>query len=165
MAGSKARAPSIPAKVKVAIRALFEQPKIDLEAAAKAAGMDTYRLRTQLNKPHVRSYMWNAKRALLDEVCAGNPLALKEIRDGSENAMARVAAIRTSEIMRTEIEETVRGGPARNTVPGLVVIFESPSGQTVRTIAPPSMPLIEAKPMPAFNPELEPADRRANTVK
>jgi hypothetical protein len=156
---AKTRAPIVPAKVKVAIRALFEQPKIDLEAAAKAAGMVTYRLRAQLQRPHVRSYMWNAKRALLDEVCAGNPLALKQIRDRSENAMARVAAIRTSEIMRTEIEETARGGPARNTVPGLVVVFETAAGQTVRTIGAPSMPLIEAKVEPVFNPELEPSER------
>jgi hypothetical protein len=37
MAGSKARAPSIPAKVKLAIRALLEHPTMDLQAAANAA--------------------------------------------------------------------------------------------------------------------------------
>jgi hypothetical protein len=154
-----ARAPIVPAKVKVAILALFQQPKLDLESAAQAAGITTYRLREAMKKAHVRNWIWHEKRALIDALCAGNPAALKEIRDTSGNDMARVSAVKAAELMRAETEEATRGAPGRGIMPGLVVIFESPSGETDRTIGPATMPLIEAKPMPVFNPELEPADR------
>ena len=151
--GNKKSVPAVPARVKVAISVLLDQPKEDLEAAAKAAGLTTYRLREALKKSYVRRYLYHEKQVLLDAVCAGNPLALKQVRDFSENGMAVVAAAKAIEQMRQETQE-VTGGIARPT-PGLTIVIEAPDGTRMRTIGAPPMPMIPAPSAPRFEPELE----------
>jgi len=147
MPNARKRTPVVPAKVKAAIAVLLDQTVYDLAAAASAAGLSTARLRRELKKAHCLQYMRAEKAALIEEVCAGNPVALAEIRAKSENAMARVAAIRQSEAMRQVAHQESPGG--RQMVPGLVVIIEGPGG-SVRTIAPPvpAPPMIEHEPLP-----------------
>jgi hypothetical protein len=125
-------------------------------AAASAAGLSTARLRRELKKAHCLQYRREEKKALIEEVCAGNPAALAEIRAKSENAMAKVAAIRQSEAMRQTAHEESPGG-FRPVVPGLVVVIESRDG-TVRTVPSPMPQMIEVEPL-RDRAELEPPGR------
>jgi hypothetical protein len=61
-------------------------------------------LRDQLKLPHVRRYATQERATFIDSLCAGNPAALKDIRDKSVNAMARVAAIRQAELMKADMD-------------------------------------------------------------
>jgi len=79
------------------------------------------------------------------------------IREKSENDMARVAAIKTSKLMRASLVEETHGGPHSHTVPGLVVIIEHRDG-SVQTIAPMPAPPIEVEPI-RERAELEPPGR------
>jgi hypothetical protein len=57
MPPAKHRTPLVPAKVKVALDLLFNDPNADLASAAEAVGMPTNRLRDQLKLPHVPGAM------------------------------------------------------------------------------------------------------------
>ena len=83
--------PEVPTKVKAAWQILQDDPKQTLQTAALAVGMSTYKLREALNKPHVRKWVLDERRLQLDAINAGNPEALRRLRDTSENAMAAVA--------------------------------------------------------------------------
>jgi len=138
--------PAVPQKAKEAIAILLEDPRMDLQLAAKAVGITTYTLRRYLKEPHVRAYLRAEKLALLDAIGAGNPVALKDIRDNSENAMARVNAARGLEIMRNDMVDENRGGPMQ-TVPGLVVVIAAADGRPAQVIAAPTPPpVIDARP-------------------
>jgi hypothetical protein len=139
------RAPAVPAKAKAAIAVLLAQPEADLEAAAKAAGLNVYRLRQYLKQSHVRAYFEAERKAILDAICAGNPTALKDIRDTSGNAMARVNAVRALEVTRNEAYEENRSGRGAPLAPGVVIVIEQ-RGQPDRIIGPPAPPVIEARP-------------------
>jgi len=151
--GKKKSVPDVPAKVKIAIAVLLEQPKEDLHAAALAAGLTTYRLREALKRSFVRSYLFAEKQALLDAVSAGNPLALKQVRDTSDNGMAVVAGR-----ARNRTHAAGRSGDCRqrHAAPpnsaGLIVIIESAGGRTEQVIGAPAMPMIEARPEPQLCP-------------
>jgi hypothetical protein len=140
MPNAKHRTPVVPAKVKVALDLLFNDPTADLAKAAAAVDMPTNRLRDQLKLPHVRRYATQERGAYIDALCSGNVAALKEIRDTSKNAMARVAAVRQAEIMKETLD-----GPGHALqqahMPGLVVIIESSDGHVQRVLAPPMPPL------------------------
>jgi hypothetical protein len=155
--GKKKDVPDVPARVKVAIAVLLDQPKENLLAAAMAAGITTYRLREALKKAHVRTYLYHEKQALLDAVSAGNPNALKTVRDTSENGMAVVAAAKAIEQMRTEGQE-VAGGPMR-AAPGFVILIKT-QGEPDRVVGPSAPPLIEHQPSPDH--EYEPVGVEGN---
>jgi hypothetical protein len=65
----KHHTPAVPAKVKVALDLLFNDPSADLASAAAAVGMPTNRLRDQLKLPHVRRYATQERGAFID-ACA-----------------------------------------------------------------------------------------------
>jgi hypothetical protein len=134
------RPPPVPAKAKVAIAARLAQPKVDLEAAAKAAGLTTYRLRQYLKPPHVARYLRAERQVVLDAICAGNPQALRAIRDEARNQMAAVAAVRGLELMRDGDPESAPGRLAPQS-PGVTIIIEAPRGE--RVIGP---PVIDVRP-------------------
>jgi hypothetical protein len=131
------RPPAVPAKAKAAIAALLEQPETDLAAAAQKAGLPTERLKKYLKAPHVRKYFIDERRAVLDAILAGNPEALRKVRDTSGNAMARVQAVRALESIGDRMDEAA-GGRAGQQAPGVVIVIEAAEGRTVRTIRPPS---------------------------
>jgi hypothetical protein len=155
------REPVVPAKVKDGIHALFEQPVYDLAAAAAVAQMPTWRFREAMKKPHIRRWAWHEKRALLETICAGNPVALAKIRETSGNDMARVGAIKTLEAMRVELDEA-RNANAMRAQPGLTIVIENRDG-TTRALPLPSTPMIDVsptpvpidRPAPRFEPDLE----------
>jgi hypothetical protein len=86
---------------------------------------------------------------------AGNPAALKEIRDKSENSMARVAAIKTAEALREIADDPQRSLGAPRTMPGLVVVIESSNGHVHQVLAPPLPPPLQIE----HEPEGLPAER------
>ena len=137
----------MPAKAKLAIAVMLEQPKVDLELAAKAAGLTAYRLRMYLKLPHVARYFRAERQVVLDSICAGNPVALKAIRDEAKNKMAAVAAVRGLELMRDGDQVTV-GRMVDQQRPGVTIIFEAPNGRPEQVIG----PVIEHEPVPEFEP-------------
>jgi hypothetical protein len=145
MPNAKHRTPVVPAKVKTAVEHLFDDPKSDLAAAAAHAGLSTYRLRNELKKPHVRTWIWHERRLLLDALCAQNPAALKAIRDTSENSMAQVSAVKTIEAMHQMAVEETRSGP-RQSVPGFVIQIIGADGSVKEIGPPPPAPMIDVTP-------------------
>jgi hypothetical protein len=141
MPSAKKRPPIVLAKIKTAIGVLFEQSNYDLEAAAKAAGLTTYRLREEMKKSHVQKYMFSEKRALLEAICASNPRALATVRDREGgNEMAKVAAVKTSELMLASLAD-VRNPAAAHQAPGFVILIQT-DGAPARIIEPQAPPMI-----------------------
>jgi hypothetical protein len=141
-AGKDKRAPAVGKKVKAAIAALLSMDRPELQEAAKAAGLTTYLFREALKKPHVLRYLDAERNALVDAACAGNPAALKLIRDKGENAMAAVSAAKALEQMRLQGREIVRGGAAGGvTRPGIIIVIREPAAQ-----AGPERPIIDINP-------------------
>jgi hypothetical protein len=148
MPPAKHRTPVVPAKVKVALDLLFNDPNADLASAAVAVGMPTNRLRDQLKLPHVRRYATLERGAFIDSLCAGNPAALKDIRDKSLNSMARVAAIRQAEQMKADLDNPASGMLQQRHSPGLVVQIVNVAGEVTQTIGPPApQPVIDVTPL------------------
>jgi hypothetical protein len=145
MPPAKHRTPVVPAKVKVALDLLFNDPNADLASAASAVGMLTNRLRDQLKLPHVRRYATQERGAFIDALCAGNAAALRDIRDNSKNAMARVAAVRQAELMKETLDSPGSALLQQRHSPGLVVIISSPDGSQ-QMIPPPPAPMIDVTP-------------------
>jgi hypothetical protein len=139
MPPAKHRTPVVPAKVKVALDLLFNDPNADLASAAAAVGMPTNRLRDQLKLPHVRRYATQERGAFIDALCAGNAAALKDIRDNSNNAMARVAAVRLAELIKESLDSPGSALQQRHS-PGLVVVIQNGDG-TQQIIPPAPVPI------------------------
>jgi hypothetical protein len=140
---------AVPARVKTAVAYLIEQ-KADLALAAAAAGLTVRELRRQMGKPEVRRYSLEQRALALDAFCLGSPAALTEIRDTSENSMARVQAIRTGEILRTgAIEDEVT---AQRRGPGLQIVIVQPSGAKELVPMMPTVPMLDTLPAPEPEP-------------
>lgn len=132
------RGPAVPKKAKDAIAVLIEQPKPDHAAVAQAVGLATKTLKYYLGLPHVRRYHQEQKKLFTEAVSLGNPAALKDVRDNSGNAVARVNAVRALELMQQEQDETARHRSGQS-MPGFVIMI---GGQT-QTIGP-MPPVIDA---------------------
>jgi hypothetical protein len=145
---AKHRTPAVPAKVKVALDLLFNDPSADLASAAAAVGLPTNRLRDQLKLPHVRRYATQERGAFIDSLCAGNPAALKDIRDKSSNSMARVAAVRQAEQMKADLDNPA-GALQERPSPGLIVQILNVAGEITRTIGPPPAPALMIDAIPS----------------
>ena len=130
--------PQVPAKVKQAFAVISDDPKATLQSAAEAVGMSTARLRAALKLPHVRAWIAQERRAQLTELIAGNPAALKDIRDRSENDMARLGAVKTSELLHEAFENPQRAGlTGQVTSPGVVIVIAHADGTQQAFPAPP----------------------------
>jgi hypothetical protein len=138
---AKRKLPTVHAPAKRLVEALLALPRYDIKAAAEQAGMSVREARVYLGKHHVIAYYRAEKRRLIEEIALGNPAALAEIRGSAANSMARVAACKAIEEMRTEA--IVESGGEHRTRPGLVIVIQHPSGET-RTIGPQPSPMIEA---------------------
>ena len=139
--------PIVPAKVKQAFAVISDDPKATLQSAAEAVGMTTARLRAALKLPHVRAWIAQERRAQLTELIAGNPAALKALRDEGANEMARLGAIKTAEALHEAFENPQRPGFAGQvTSPGLVVVIQGPGG-VQQMIPPPAPELVELDPV------------------
>jgi hypothetical protein len=138
--------PVVPARVKQAFAFISDDPKATLQSAAEAVGVTTYYLRRIFKLPHVRAWIAQERRAQLTELIAGNPAALKDIRDKSENDMARLGSIKAAEALHAEFENPGRA-PGQQSSPGLVVIIQGPAGSSVAIGQQPSVPQLELEPV------------------
>jgi hypothetical protein len=100
--------------------------------------LNAYKLREALNKPHVRKWIMDEKRLQLEAINAGNPEALRRLRDTSENAMAAVGAIKTLGATKELVDPSV-GVRATQHAPDLVVQIVHSDG-SMQTIGPPLPP-------------------------
>jgi hypothetical protein len=89
---------------------------VDWVGAAKLVGLRTRTLRLAIQKPHVRTYLNEQRRAMLAGISAKNISRAAAIRDQDENRTAAVNAIRFLE------DGGNSGGPAGPVrVPGVVI--------------------------------------------
>jgi hypothetical protein len=91
----------IPAGVKAACLMMIYEPA-DFITAAKANGLKPETLRRWLHRPEVIGLLRKERAAFRAAICAGNERVLADIRDTSENAMARVHSIKTLEGLDAE---------------------------------------------------------------
>jgi hypothetical protein len=132
-----------------------DDPKQTLQTAAAAVGLNAYKLREALNRPHVRKWVFDERRAQLDAINAGNPEALRRLRDTSENAMAAVGAIKTLEAMKEIVDPSERAGGTMP-APGLIVQIVHSNGSTETIGPPPAPPMIDVTPIERESERLEP---------
>jgi hypothetical protein len=145
----KVDTPAVPARVKKAVAFLIEQ-KADLQAAALHAGLSTRDLRRYMGRPEVRRYSLEQRQLALEAFCLGSPAALTEIRDTSENSMARVNAIKAGEQLRVGAIEDEAVAQRRG--PGLQIVIVQPGGAKELVPMTPSVPLIDTVPVPEAVP-------------
>jgi hypothetical protein len=110
-------------KLRAAISAMVWQGHKRADAAT-AAGMTDHGLRSALRKSHVKAAYLAELDVLRTSERARSVHALVDVRDGSDNAMARVAAAKELERSTSEQGPFV-GAPIR---PGLVIVV-LPAGQ------------------------------------
>jgi hypothetical protein len=125
--------PAVPAKVKAAVEILLTlDTALDYAALAKQVGYcSAAELRRWLTKPQSIKYHHDRKFERLQQINAANPEALRKVRDESENAMAKVQAVRTLESMEAHMDEQA-GGRAARPAPGAVIVIEQPDGSLER---------------------------------
>jgi hypothetical protein len=155
LTAARKREPVVPARIKTAVAFLIEQ-KADLQAAAAAAGLSTRELRRAMGQPHVRRYSLEQRQLALEAFCLGSPAALTEIRDTSENSMARVNAIKAGEQLR--IGAIADEAIAQKRTPGLQIVIVQPSGAKELVPMATSIPLLDTIPTPEPEPLLLPVD-------
>jgi hypothetical protein len=138
--------PVVPQKVREAWQLMQDDPKQTLQTAAAAVRMNAYKLREALNRPHVRKWILDEKRLQLETINAGNPEALRRIRDAQEgNQMAQVGAIKTLEAMKELVDPSV-GVRATQHAPGLVVQIIHSDGSMQSFPPPAPAPMIDVTP-------------------
>jgi hypothetical protein len=86
------------------------------------------------------------RRAQLEAINAGNPEALRRLRDTTENAMAAVGAIKTLEAMKEVVDPSPGRAGMIQHAPGLVVQIIHSNGSTETIGPPPPAPLIDVTP-------------------
>jgi hypothetical protein len=105
-----------------------------------------------LQKPHVRKFLIDERRAALDLAVGGNVAALVKERSESENSMARIAAVRTLEYMHADAHSPAQYRQGIATQPGLVIQIVAAAPQPPRVID-------HTPPLPAIEHERTPVDR------
>jgi hypothetical protein len=105
---------------------------LDFITAAAACDVAPDRMRQWLDRAEARAFLRAERRAFRDAVCAGNELALKRVRDTSENGMAVIGSVRALE----QLDEEKSVGVQQ--IPGFVIQIISPAAppQTITPIPP-----------------------------
>jgi hypothetical protein len=125
---------------------------IDFIEAAKLADVKPDIMRQWLDRPEARAFLRAERVAFRAAVCAGNELALKRVRDGSENGMAVIGSVRALEQIDEEETRPNRGGIVQT--PGFVIVINQPGAEPRQIPAP--APSIEHRPADdAPSPEVE----------
>jgi hypothetical protein len=119
--------PIVPAKVKAAVEILLTLAGApDYAAIAATVGYrDAHELRKQLMKPVSVRHMRVRKQEVLAQINLHNPERLRRVADESENAMARVQAVRALEAMGERMGET-SGSRHGQVTPGFVIVIKQP---------------------------------------
>jgi hypothetical protein len=138
--------PKVPEKVQAAFRLMVDDPAMTLQLAAAAVGLGSRQLRGALAAPHVRQWILDERRILLETINAANPEALRRIRDAADgNQMAQVTAVKVLETMRlSAVEET--GGKPGVTRPGLQIVIHQIGGESRVVCGPAQTPMIDVTP-------------------
>jgi hypothetical protein len=130
---------TVPKKVRDAIKIMVrgrpddEAAKpVDFVEAAKLADVNSWVVRQWLDRVEGRAFLKAERRAFRDAVCAGNELALKRVRDTSENGMAIIGSVRALEQIDEEAQVHGRGGVQQT--PGLIINIINAPGAQPRTI-------------------------------
>jgi hypothetical protein len=136
---------------------------VDFVEAAKLADVNAWVVRQWLDRVEGRAFLKAERRAFRDAVCAGNELALKRVRDTSENGMAIIGSVRALEQI-DEDEARQQRGPVQS--PGLIVSIVNvmPSPGPILNLTPaPSAIDHQPEPIeaPAAELDAEYEDRRA----
>ena len=101
---------------------------MDFIEAGKLAGIKPDVMRRWLDRPEVIKLIRAERRAFRESICAGNELALKNVRDKSENGMAVINSVRTLEQLHEDKSKPGWSGD-RIVMPGLVVQIITPGGE------------------------------------
>lgn len=126
-------------RLKQALDMMVWNNATDYEAAIQT-GMTLAALRLALQRPHVRSYFRSEHASLRERENPRNTHTLLEVRDQTDNQMARVQAVRTMMAM----DEQVFGGrsnSANTSTPGVVIVIQGAVTAHERAIS--AKPLIE----------------------
>jgi hypothetical protein len=92
--------------------------------AAKLVGIQPYVLRRWLDKAAVIQLIRHERALHRRALCCGNELALQQVRDRSENPMARVRSVALLEQIDHEAATASRG---ESTSPGVVIVINTPA--------------------------------------
>lgn len=98
---------------------------LNLGEAASAADVKPDVLRRWLNRPDFIAFLRGERRSMVAASCAGNPAALRRVRDTSQNPMAVVASVRT--LQDIEAAEEVRA-PVGSHTPGVTINIVNAGG-------------------------------------
>jgi hypothetical protein len=134
------KAATVPKAVRAAIVLMVQgrpddadNKPLDFVEAAKLADVQAYVVRKWLDRAEGRKFLKAERTAFRDAVCAGNELALKRVRDTSENGMAVIGSVRALE--QIDADETPhRGGMVQ--APGFVIIVQNAPGAAPTVIQP-----------------------------
>jgi hypothetical protein len=137
--------------LRLAIEAMIWQSARRSEAAA-IGGMTDHSLRAALKKPHVKAALMHEMEVLKTSERPRNISALVNIRDFSENDMARLGAAKTLEAMSEESTDRARGTV---TLPGLIIEIHNPSpaDRAQDRLVAVTPPTIDAEPVRQIEPE------------
>lgn len=120
---------TVSGRLKTALEAMVWQGARRAEAATRA-GMTDHSLRAALKKPHVKRFYLEQLEVLRDSERAKNIHALTEVRDQTDNHMARVQAVKALE-QRDEVTAAALGATR---APGMTIVVVQPG---TPQIAPP----------------------------
>jgi hypothetical protein len=146
------RGPAVPARIKHAVELLLKlgaEPDY-AKIATEVGYRSTAEFMRWFRKPQSVKYLKEQKRSYLESVNAGNPEALRRVRDESQNSMAKVQAVRTLESMGDRMDEA-NGARAGHQAPGITIVIEHP-GQPDRYVGP-QLPTLPAGPVIDLRPD------------
>jgi hypothetical protein len=140
-----AKAAPIPAKVRLAIRYMThgageDGSPMNVVEAAKAVGMQPWALRKHFDRPGTLAHLRRERRTVVELICAGNPHALRKVRDHAINSVAQVNSVKALEDMNSP-EGQRQSGPEWS--PRLTIVIKSADP------APAMQTVIEHDPQPA----------------
>jgi hypothetical protein len=137
----RSRRGAVTGKLKIALD-LMVWDNLKRKDAAEKAGLADSSLRFAFRKPHVMAYYHTELKALRDNLRARNVHRLDGIADNSGNDMAKVAAIKTLELISDQADEKQR--PGSQMLPGLQIVIIG--GPTPKVIGPAPFPAPAALP-------------------
>jgi hypothetical protein len=132
----RSRRGTVTGKLKIALD-LMVWDNLKRKDAAEKAGLADASLRFAFRKPHVMAYYHAELKALRDNLRAHNVHRLDTIADSSKNDMAKVAAIKTMEVIADQADEKQRPGTAL--LPGLQIVIVNGTS-TPKVIGPAPFP-------------------------
>jgi len=104
-------------KLRIALKAIVWEGQ-DIADAARTAGMTGHAVRCALDRPHVLAFIRNEREVLRAYVSAQNIHHARNLRNTSDNDMAKLGAMKLIEQLGTE---SVARSAGSLTLPGLTI--------------------------------------------